>query len=82
MKTHDDLIALFKQVATEVDKREFTEVSGSSVISELGIDSLSMMQIVGEMELRLDIMIPDDDLVELVTVSDLVNVVEKRVRGT
>jgi acyl carrier protein len=82
MKTHDDLIALFKQVATEVDKREFTEVSGSSVISELGIDSLSMMQIVGEMELRLDIMIPDEDLVELVTVSDLVKVVEKRLRGT
>jgi acyl carrier protein len=82
MKTHDDLIALFKQVATEVDKREFTDVSGSSVISELGIDSLSMMQIVGEMELRLDIMIPDEDLVELVTVSDLVKVVERRLRGT
>jgi len=82
MKTHDDLIALFKQVATEVDKREFTEVSGGSVISELGIDSLSMMQIVGEMEVRLNIMIPDEDLVELVTVSDLVKVVEKRLRGT
>jgi acyl carrier protein len=82
MKTHDDLIALFKQVATEVDKREFSEVSGSSVISELGVDSLSMMQIVGEMELRLDIMIPDEDLVELVTVSDLVKVVERRLRGS
>jgi acyl carrier protein len=78
MKTHDDLIALFKQVATEVDKREFTDVSGSSVISELGIDSLSMMQIVGEMELKLDIMIPDEDLVELVTVKDLLAVVERR----
>jgi acyl carrier protein len=82
MKTHDDLIALFKQVATEVDKREFSDVIGSSVISELGIDSLSMMQIVGEMELRLDIMIPDEDLVELLTVSDLVKVVERRLRGT
>jgi acyl carrier protein len=82
MKTHDDLIALFKQVATEVDKREFSEVNGSSVISDLGIDSLSMMQIVGEMEIRLDIMIPDEDLVELVTVEDLVKVVDRRLRGT
>jgi acyl carrier protein len=82
MKNHDDLIALFKQVATEVDKREFRDVTGASVISELGIDSLSMMQIVGEMELRLDIMIPDEDLVELVTVSDLVKVVERRLRGS
>ena len=34
-----------------------------------------MMQIVGEMELRLNIMIPDEDLVELVTVEDLVKAV-------
>jgi acyl carrier protein len=73
-----DLIALFKQVAQEVDKRDFPEVTGDSVISDLGIDSLSMMQIVGEMELKLDIMIPDEDLVELVTVKDLLAVVERR----
>jgi len=79
MKTDQDLIALFKQVATEVDKREFKDVTGQSNISDLGIDSLSMMQIVGEMELRLNIMIPDEDLVELVTVEDLVKAVAKRV---
>jgi acyl carrier protein len=79
MKTQQDLIALFKQVATEVDKREFRDVTGESVITDLGIDSLSMMQIVGEMELRLNIMIPDEDLVELVTVADLVNVVLRRI---
>jgi len=81
MKTQQDLIAMFKQVATEVDKREFRDVTGESVITELGIDSLSMMQIVGEMELRLNIMIPDEDLVELVTVADLVKVVERRLGG-
>ena len=73
-----DLIALFKQVAKEVDKRDFPALTGDSVISDLGIDSLSMMQIVGEMELKLDIMIPDEDLVELVTVKDLLEVVERR----
>jgi acyl carrier protein len=73
-----DLIALFKQVAKEVDKRDFPALTGDSVISDLGIDSLSMMQIVGEMELKLDIMIPDEDLVELVTVKDLLTVVERR----
>ena len=82
MKTQQDLIALFKQVATEVDKREFGEVTGASVITELGIDSLAMMQIVGEMELRLDIMIPDEDLVELVTVEDLVKVVQRRLEAS
>ena len=81
MKTQQDLIALFKEVATEVDKREFRDVTGDSVITDLGIDSLSMMQIVGEMELRLNIMIPDEDLVELVTVADLLKVVQHRVEG-
>jgi acyl carrier protein len=78
MKPEQDLIALFKQVATEVDKREFGDVTGASVITDLGIDSLAMMQIVGEMELRLNIMIPDEDLVEIITVGDLCKKVETR----
>ena len=58
MKTQQDLISLFQHVAAEVDKREFRDVTAESIITDLGIDSLSMMQIVGEMELRLGIMIP------------------------
>ena len=37
-----------------------------------------MMQIVGEMETELDIQIPDEDLVEIVTVGDLCSKVENR----
>lgn len=66
-----DLLTVFKTVATNVDKREFNHVTNDSVITELGIDSLSMMQIVGEMETELGIMIPDEDLVEIITVGDL-----------
>ena len=66
-----DLLQMFRTVAGRVDKREFPNVTGASVITELGIDSLSMMQIVGEMETELGVMIPDEDLVELVTVGDL-----------
>ena len=77
-----DLLEMFKTVAARVDKREFPHVTRSSVITELGIDSLSMMQIVGEMETELNVMIPDEDLVELVTVGDLVGKVEARMRAT
>jgi acyl carrier protein len=73
-----DLLQMFKTVAARVDKREFSDVTRSSVITELGIDSLSMMQIVGEMETELGVMIPDEDLVELITVGDLVSKVEQR----
>lgn len=76
-----DLLQMFKTVAARVDKREFPQVTKDSVITELGIDSLSMMQIVGEMETELGIMIPDEDLVELQTVGDLCKKVEQRLGG-
>lgn len=78
MTQNRDLLEMFKTVAARVDKREFPKVTRQSVITELGIDSLSMMQIVGEMETELGILIPDEDLVELVTVGDLVAKVEQR----
>ena len=76
-----DLLDTFKQVAARVDRREFNKVTRDSVITELGIDSLSMMQIVGEMETELGVMIPDEDLVELVTVGDLCNKVGARLEA-
>jgi acyl carrier protein len=66
-----NLLEIFKTVAARVDRRDFPNVTATSVITELGIDSLSMMQIVGEMETELGVMIPDEDLVELITVGDL-----------
>jgi len=79
MSEKKDLLAMFKVVAARVDKRPFDNVTTESVITELGIDSLSMMQIVGEMETELGIMIPDEDLVELITVGDLVSKIGARV---
>jgi len=73
-----DLLETFKTIAGRVDKRDFPQVTRASVITELGIDSLSMMQIVGEMETELGVMIPDEDLVELTTVGDLCGKVEAR----
>jgi acyl carrier protein len=79
MAEKKDLLAMFKVVAARVDKREFNNVTAESVNTDLGIDSLSMMQIVGEMETELGIMIPDEDLVELITVGDLVKKIDSRV---
>jgi acyl carrier protein len=78
MSDQRDLLELFKTVAARVDRREFPQVTRESIITDLGIDSLSMMQIVGEMEAELGVMIPDEDLVELITVGDLCAKVESR----
>ena len=78
MTDKTNLLEMFKVVATRVDKREFNHVTRDSVITDLGIDSLSMMQVVGEMETELGVMIPDEDLVEIITVGDLCKKVEAR----
>ncbi|MDI1432382.1 acyl carrier protein [Polyangium sorediatum] len=78
MNQKHNLLEMFKTVAARVDKRPFPNVTPASKISELGIDSLSVMQIVGELETELGIVIPDEDLVELTTVGDLCKKVEER----
>jgi acyl carrier protein len=78
MSEENNVLPMFKEVAERVDKRSFDDVTRESVITDLGIDSLSMMQIVGEMETELGLQIPDEDLVEIVTVGDLCTRVERR----
>ena len=75
-----DLLEKFRTIAARIDHKELAGITRDSVITDLGIDSLSMMQIVGEMETELDIMIPDEDLVELVTVGDLCKKIEARLQ--
>ncbi len=73
-----ELLTLFQKTATEVVEKEFGHVQEATVISELGIDSLGMLEIVGSMERQLKIQIPDDQLAGINTVKDLLEVVAKR----
>jgi acyl carrier protein len=73
-----DLLQMFKKTAMEIAEKDFPNISESTVISELGIDSLGMLEIVGAMERQLKIQIPDESLAGIQTVSDLLELVEKR----
>jgi acyl carrier protein len=53
------------------------EVTEATVISELGLDSIHNLEIIGEMERELGIEIPNEDLEDLVTVGQLLDVVRK-----
>ncbi len=76
-----ELLTMFQRVATEVVEKEFANITESTVISELGIDSLGMLEIVGSMERELAIQIPDESLAGIESVEDLLGVVE-RVEGS
>ena len=74
----DELLEIFRKTASEVVEQDFQSVSESTVISDLGIDSLGMLEIVGSMERELKIQIPDESLSGITTIRDLLEVVEKR----
>jgi acyl carrier protein len=73
-----ELLTMFRETATEVVEKDFHHVVDATVISELGIDSLGMLEIIGSMERQLKIQIPDESLSGIETISDLLAVVEKR----
>ena len=79
-ETHDraSLLALFRSNATDVVEKDMSHVAEASVIGELGIDSLAVLEIIGSMERALRIRIPDEALTGVETVADLLAVVEAR----
>jgi acyl carrier protein len=73
------LLALFRDNATEIVEKDMGHVTEASVIGELGIDSLAVLEIIGSMERALRIRIPDESLTGVETVADLLAVVESRI---
>jgi acyl carrier protein len=73
-----ELLQIFHKTAAEITEREFPSITESTVISELGIDSLGMLEIVGSMERELKVQLPDEALAGIQTVKDLIELVEKK----
>lgn len=74
----DALLGLFEKTATMITERDLGAIDEGTQIASLGIDSLGMLELVGEMERTLGIHLPDDQLVGLLTVRDLLDLVERR----
>ena len=78
MMERTELLQVFARTAAEVAEKEFANVLETTSISELGIDSLGMLEIIGSLERELKIQIPDESLAGIQTVKDLLNAVESR----
>ena len=76
--TRERLLEMFREIASEVVEKDFHHAMESTAISELAIDSLGMLEIIGALERRLRIQIPDESLTGLTTIRDLLDEVEKR----
>lgn len=75
------LLEMFRSKATEVAEKDFSALREDSVIADMGVDSLAMLEVVGEMERELKVQIPDDQLVGIETVKQLLDLVERRAKA-
>jgi acyl carrier protein len=70
------LIDLFRDLASEIAEKDLSFVQEDNAIAELGIDSLAMLELVGTLERQLSVRVPDEKLVGLTTVRQLLDLVE------
>ena len=76
--TRDGMVEVFGNAAAHVSDRSVVGLDEGTEIWALGLDSLGMFEVVGELERQLGVQLPDDQLVGLRTVRDLIDVVERR----
>ena len=72
-----NLIQLFEQAALEVTGRKLTGLTQSTVISQLGMDSVAVMELVSFFEEKLSVRLPDEDLARISTIQDLGKLIER-----
>ena len=78
MIAREELLQRFRAIASKVAEREVAVGSADTAIADLGLDSLNLLEIIGEMEKEFRIRIPDDQLVGITTVAQLVDLVYRR----
>lgn len=78
MMSDDDMLALFKDAMREVVDEVPESVGPDDTIADLGVDSLSLVEIVMIIEERLDVATESDDFDEVTTVRDALAVFKGR----
>jgi acyl carrier protein len=71
------VLAVFQEAARQVDGSGRLAVTRETQISELGLDSVAVMELVAHVEQQLQIRIPDEQLTSASSIGHLVDVVER-----
>ena len=74
-----DVVRVFVEAIQETDKGEKAgPIDRDTVIADIGIDSISLMEIIGILEDRLDVVLADEDIAEIHTIGDLERLILSR----
>jgi len=82
MSQHEQtIVKLFKEAAWEVDRKRFDDIDLDRKISDFGIDSVAMLEVIGYLEDELEIHLPDEKVGRVQTLRDLSNVIQEVAPG-
>ena len=77
MSTTPDLITLFQEAAFEVVGHKLDKITLDTELSDLSLDSVAVMEIVGYVETKLSVRFNDEDMATITTLRDLSNLIDK-----
>lgn len=69
---------ILKELKAEIKKKFNKDVELSTVLNETGIDSLSLLDLVTELEDKHGIAISDDELMSIKTIEDIVKTISSK----
>ncbi len=73
-----DIVRRLREIAIEIAERELKPMDENTVIAEIGLDSLSTLEMVGMMERELGIFLPTDELADIRTIGQLTDLIEHK----
>jgi 8-amino-7-oxononanoate synthase len=73
--TDQELIGILKAAVYDISLKELENISAETKLSELGLDSVAIMEMIGILEENLSIRIKDEDVTTLNSIGDLLNLI-------
>jgi 8-amino-7-oxononanoate synthase/acyl carrier protein len=75
---NQNLLNVLRAAVYDVNLKELGILSDATRLSELGLDSVAMMEVIGVLEENLSIRIADEEIAALSSVGDLLSLIRKR----
>jgi acyl carrier protein len=77
MNSRPEVISLLRQIVLEVTEKPLPEISSTVPIAELGIDSISLAEIMMRIEDSLGIEVPATEWLRVRTIEEILNLIER-----
>lgn len=78
MKSDEEIIKLFTEAVAEVDSKiDVGQLTATTELATLGLDSVMTMEVIGVLEERLNIRFPDEELSTIKSLGDITQIVNR-----